>query len=63
MAAETLALAGAIVSLDRDGGVSAERGLVRKEGLRNASPGLIGDADNDCAPARRTGLPDRLARI
>jgi ParB family chromosome partitioning protein len=58
--AETLALAGAIVSLDRDGSVSVERGLVRKEDLRNASPGLSGDADDDSAPAKRNGLPDRL---
>jgi ParB family transcriptional regulator, chromosome partitioning protein len=58
--AETLALASAIVSLDHDGSVSIERGLVRREDLRNAGPELIGDADNDSAPAKRTGLPDRL---
>jgi ParB family chromosome partitioning protein len=58
---ETLAIAGAIVSLDHDGSVSVERGLVRKEDL--SSEDLPPD---DCTPetgvarAGRNGLSPTL---
>jgi ParB family chromosome partitioning protein len=58
--AETLALAGAIVSLDHDGSISIERGLVRKDDLQDAGPDAETPPDDDDCPAERPALSPRL---
>ena len=60
--AETLALAGAIISIDHDGSVTIERGLVRKEDLRQAKT-TDQDASGDNAhPTAQTGVSTRLVQ-
>lgn len=56
---ETLAVAGAIVALDRDGTVRIERGLVRKEDARKAKAATR-TAANDDAPVASAALPATL---
>lgn len=57
--AETLATAGAIVTLDRDGTVRVERGLVRKDDARKAKAAARAAA-NDDAPVADAALPATL---
>jgi ParB family chromosome partitioning protein len=58
--ADTLALAGAIVSLDHDGSVSVERGLVRKEDLRDAGTADEDESGDDERPSQRSGVSPKL---
>jgi len=57
--AETLAMSGAIVTLDRDGTVRVERGLVRKEDARKAKAAARAAA-NDDTPVASAALPATL---
>jgi len=58
--ADTLSLAGAIVSLDHDGSVTVERGLVRKEDLRDAEKADQDESGDEATPSPRAGIPPRL---
>jgi len=59
--ANTLAIAGALVTLGYDGEVRVERGLVRKSDLPKAAQGSTEALVSDAAPSEdRSGLSDKL---
>lgn len=57
--AETLAVAGAIVTLGYNGEVRIERGLVRKQDLPESADAVEAQSSDD-QPAKPSGLSDRL---